>query len=334
MKDIRNYSLKVHNTFAIDARCDRFLEFSTPEEARQVAAILRQSATHYIIIGAGSNLLLTADFSGTVVHSAITGITNIDDNGVTAGSGEPWDNVVAASVAKGFYDLANLSAIPGDTGAAVVQNIGAYGAEISQCVKEIKAIEIASGEEVTIAPAECFYGYRDSRFKHEWKNRYLITAATFTLNRAKRPTLEYGNIRSELEKRNISMPTPTQLRDVITDIRHEKLPDPKITGNAGSFFMNPVVERSRYDEMAKLYPGMPHYRVDEEHEKIPAAWLIDQCGWKGRSMGRAGVHDRQALVLVNRGGATGSEIVDLCRAIQRDVHEKFNIDIKPEVNII
>ena len=178
---------------------------------------------------------------------------------------------------------------------------------------------------------DCLYGYRQSRFKQEWKNRYLITKVVYEFSSTFEPRLDYGNIRSELERQGITKPTAQQLRQVIIDIRNAKLPDPKIQGNAGSFFMNPVVSRQKYEELASEYPQMPHYTVDAEHEKIPAGWMIDQCGWKGKSLGRAGVHDKQALVLVNLGGATGQEIVDLCETVCRDVKQKFGIDIHPEV---
>ena len=187
---------------------------------------------------------------------------------------------------------------------------------------------------MTIDNEDCEYSYRQSRFKKDWKNRFLITGVTYALSREFHPHLDYGNIRSELERKGIAKPTAQQLRDTIIEIRNAKLPDPKVLGNAGSFFMNPIVTRARYEKLAALYPDMPHYKVDSRHEKIPAGWMIDQCGWKGKSLGRAGVHDKQALVLVNRGGATGTEIVALCEAIQKDVKAKFGIDIHPEVNII
>ncbi|MBR1932721.1 MAG: UDP-N-acetylmuramate dehydrogenase [Prevotella sp.] len=338
MRDYADYSLLRHNTFGIDVRCRRFLEYTTFAEAQQVAAILRQSAARpYLIIGGGSNLLLTHDYDGTVVHAGVKGIELTEGataSTVTAGSGEPWDRVVELTVAAGYGDLVNLSHIPGEVGASVVQNIGAYGAEVAQFVDRIRAVEIATGQMVEIAAADCRYGYRDSRFKHEWKNRYLVYEVDYKLSRQATLNTAYGNIRSELERRGIAQPSARQLRQVIIDIRSQKLPDPAQEGNAGSFFMNPVVPRVQFDQLQAQYPQMPHYYVDEAHEKIPAGWMIEQCGWKGRTVGRAGVHDRQALVLVNRGGATGSEIVALCEAIRSDVRQKFGIDIQPEVNII
>ena len=327
-----NYSLLSHNTFGIDAKCCRFMEYSTVEEAQEIARQLQQP---YLLIGAGSNLLLTDDFDGTVVHSALKGIETQSDSRICCGSGEAWDEVVAWCVGHGLYGAENLSLIPGEVGASAVQNIGAYGAEVKDLIASVEAVEIGTGKLCVFSREECQYGYRDSRFKHECKNKYLITHVVYQLSTDEsHQSTEYGNIRSELDRRGIQMPTAAQLRQVVIDIRNAKLPDPKVTGNAGSFFMNPVVERSKYEELQAQYPDMPHYYIDANHEKIPAGWMIDQCGWKGRSLGRAGVHDKQALVLVNRGGATGQEIVDLCETIRKDVRERFGIDIHPEVNII
>lgn len=333
MKDERNYRLKAHNTFGIEAQCARFLEYTSVEEAQEVAAILRLSATPYIIIGGGSNLLLTQDFEGIVVRSDILGI-RLDGERMTCGSGEVFDEIVETSLMAGLYGLENLSLIPGDVGASAVQNIGAYGVEAKDLIDTIEAVEISTGKVVEILGRDCGYAYRQSKFKNEWKNRYLITHVTYRLSPVFKPHLDYGNIRAELERKGISEPTAQQLRDIIIAIRNAKLPDPQVTGNAGSFFMNPIVGREQYEALATLYSGMPHYEVDADHVKIPAGWMIDQCGWKGKRLGRAGVHDKQALVLVNCGGATGGEILALCKRIQNDVKAKFGIEIKPEVNVI
>ena len=332
MVDKHNYSLLPHNTFGIEAKCCRFMEYSSVEEAQQIA---RQLEEPYLLIGAGSNLLLTRDFDGTVVHSVVKGIENQSNGRVRCGSGETWDEVVAWCVGHGLYGAENLSLIPGEVGASAVQNIGAYGAEVKDLIETVEAVEIGTGRLCTFSREECQYGYRDSRFKHEWKNKYLITHVVYRLSDdGNHLSTEYGNIRSELDRRGILSLTAAQLRQVVIDIRKAKLPDPKVTGNAGSFFMNPIVERQKFEQLLSEYPNMPHYYIDADHEKIPAGWMIDQCGWKGRSLGRAGVHDLQALVLVNRGGATGQDIVDLCETIRRDVRERFGIDIHPEVNIV
>ena len=257
-----------------------------------------------------------------------------DDVFVSYGSGVTWDDVVAESVANGWHGAENLSLIPGEVGASAVQNIGAYGAEAKDLIFDVEVVEIATGNVVRLFNADCEYAYRQSRFKHEWKNKYLITHVTYRFSRTFTPDLDYGNIRHSLQSKGITTPTAEELRQTIIEIRQAKLPDPKVMGNAGSFFMNPVVDRDVYERLAAQYEGMPHYVVDEEHIKIPAGWMIEQCGWKGRSLGRAGVHDRQALVLVNRGGATGNEVVALYEQIIKDVKAKFGIEIHPEVNVI
>ncbi len=335
MKDIRNYSLLAHNTFGIEASCRRFLEYDTVEEAQQIVKGLTAADSPLLILGGGSNLLLTGNYPGTVLHSAIKGIEVFDSDFVylRCGSGEVFDDVVAYAVAHGFHGAENLSIIPGEVGASAVQNIGAYGVEAKDLIYKVEAVEIATGMVVSFVNADCQYSYRQSKFKHEWKDKYLITHVVYRLSKKFVPDLDYGNIRASLADRGIEQPTAQQLREVIIDIRNAKLPDPRIQGNAGSFFMNPIVSKGMYEELAAQYPGMPHYTVDAEHEKIPAGWMIDQCGWKGKSLGKAGVHDKQALVLVNRGGAKGEDIVRLCDAIRKDVKEKFGIDIEPEVNV-
>lgn len=333
MRREQNYSLKQHNTFGIEAKCAQFVEYSSEAEAKEVAELLRNTRVPYIIIGGGSNLLLTRDYEGIVVHSACKGIER-NGNRLVCGSGEVFDDVVAQSIEMGLYGAENLSLIPGDVGASAVQNIGAYGAEAKDLIRSIRAVEISTGNVCVIENAECEYGYRQSKFKHDWKNQYLILSVEYEFAATFEPRLDYGNIRAELEKEGISLPTAQQLRDTIIRIREAKLPDPKVLGNAGSFFMNPIVGRQKYEALAAQYEGMPHYDIDAENVKIPAGWMIDQCGWKGKSMGRAGVHDKQALVLVNRGGATGQEVVALCQQIQADVKQKFGIDIYPEVNVI
>ncbi len=337
VKDLRDYNLVRHNTFGIEAKCRRFMEFSNVAEAKAVTRSLTRSDMPLLLLGGGSNLLLTKDFDGTVLHSAIKGITSTFIDGgvfVRCGSGETWDDVVAHCVKQRWYGLENLSLIPGEVGASAVQNIGAYGVEAKDFIYKVEAVEIATGKSVFFTNEECEYSYRDSRFKREWKNKFVITHVTYQLSTVFNPRLDYGNIRGELEKEGIDHPTAGQLRNAIIKIRNAKLPDPQVEGNAGSFFMNPVVSSGKYRELASQYPDMPHYEIDDNRVKIPAGWLIEQCGWKGRTVGKAGVHSLQALVLVNRGGASGSDIVNLCNTIREDVAGKFGIDLHPEVNII
>ncbi len=339
MIDTTNYSLLGHNTFGIDARCDRFVEYASIEDAQELAYTLSDQKQSLLIIGKGSNLLLTRDFHGTVLHSAIKGVEKVSANDadtvlLRCGSGETWDDVVAKSVDNGWYGLENLSFIPGEVGASAIQNIGAYGAEIRNSVYLVEAVNVETGEKVTLRNSECRYGYRDSIFKHEWKNRFLITHVTYKLSKTFTPELEYGNIRKALADKGICMPTAKELRETIIEIRRAKLPDPETLGNAGSFFMNPIVDKAVYGKISSHYGTVPHYDIDEQHVKIPAGWLIEQCGWKGRALGNAGVHDKQALVLVNLGKAKGSEILALCNRIISDVKDKFGIDIHPEVNVV
>ena len=333
MIDQENYSLLRHNTFGIDAKCKRFIEYSSVEEAQQVARTITDADRPLLILGGGSNLLLTGDYNGTVLHSGIRFLEQTDECHVRCGSGFIWDDVVDYCVENNLYGAENLSIIPGEVGASVVQNIGAYGAEAKDLIECVEAVEIETGQICRFTNTECAYSYRQSKFKHAWKNRFLITAVTYKLSKTYNPKLDYGNIRVALAAKGIDNPTAMQLRETIIDIRNAKLPDPKVLGNAGSFFMNPVVPTHKYNQLAQQYVGMPHYTIDSEYEKIPAGWLIEQCGWKGKALGKAAVHNKQALVLVNCGGATGSEVVQLYKTIQHDVKQKFDIEIKPEVNI-
>lgn len=337
MKDFYDFNLKEHNTFGIDVKCRRFIEFESVDELLQIVNSLTDADKPLMVLGGGSNMLFTADYEGTVLHSAIKGHVAVQtDEGIMlrCGSGEVWDDIVSLCVSNRMYGAENLSLIPGDVGASAVQNIGAYGAEAKDIILKVEAVDLQTGKMCEFTNEECEYAYRKSKFKGEWRNRFVITYVTYKLSEVFCPCLDYGNIRAELEKRNIKVPTAEQLRNVIIDIRNEKLPDPKIEGNAGSFFMNPVVPKAKYEELVARFGNVPHYSVDDNNEKIPAGWMIDQCGWKGKSLGKAGVHSRQALVLVNRGGAEGKDIFALCDAIKRDVKDKFGIDIVPEVNII
>lgn len=337
MKDFYDFNLKEHNTFGIDVKCRRFIEFESVDELLQIVNSLTDADKPLLVLGGGSNMLFTADYEGTVLHSAIKGHVAVQtDEGIMlrCGSGEVWDDIVSLCVSNRMYGAENLSLIPGDVGASAVQNIGAYGAEAKDIILKVEAVDLQTGKMCEFTNEECEYAYRKSKFKGEWRNRFVITYVTYKLSEVFCPCLDYGNIMAELEKRNIKVPTAEQLRNVIIDIRTEKLPDPKIEGNAGSFFMNPVVPKAKYEELVARFGNVPHYSVDDNNEKIPAGWMIDQCGWKGKSLGKAGVHSRQALVLVNRGGAEGKDIVALCDAIKRDVKDKFGIDIVPEVNII
>ena len=342
MKDFTDYSLLNHNTFGMDVKAKRYVEYDNEEELKVIIPTLSGEVLH---IGGGSNLLFKGDFDGTVLHSAIKGIEELSGTQlstfnfqfstsevlVRVGAGEVWDDFVAWAVDHGYGGVENLSLIPGEVGASAVQNIGAYGVEAKDVIALVEAMDLSNGQKRVFRTEECCYAYRQSIFKNELKGKYAITYVTYRLQKQPMLKLEYGNIRAVLGDREEV--TIADVRQTIIDIRNAKLPDPKVQGNAGSFFMNPVVSREKFLSLQKDYPQMPYYEV-EGGVKIPAGWMIDQCGWKGKALGRAGVHDKQALVLVNLGGASSEEIITLCNTICKDVYDKFGIDIHPEVNLI
>ncbi len=343
MKEYKDYSLLNHNTFGMDVKAKRYVEYDSEEELKNLIPTLDGEVLH---IGGGSNLLFKGNFEGTILHSAICGIEELSTVNcqlstvkgevlVRVGAGEVWDDFVAWAVERGLGGVENLSLIPGEVGASAVQNIGAYGVEAKDVIAMVEAVDLQSGEKRIFAPQECDYSYRQSIFKKQLKGRYAITYVTYRLQKTPQLKLDYGNLRTVLTNQSTvnSQLSIRQVRQAIIDIRNAKLPDPKVQGNAGSFFMNPVVSREKFLSLQKDYPQMPYYEV-EGGVKIPAGWMIDQCGWKGKALGRAGVHDKQALVLVNLGGATSEEIITLCNTICKDVYEKFGIDIHPEVNLI
>lgn len=332
-----NYPLLAHNTFGMDVEASVFVEYESVTELKEILLHHLCPEGKWLHIGGGSNLLFTGDFDGMILHSAIKGFEVVGENDeevlVRAGAGEVWDDFVAYAVEKGWYGAENLSLIPGEVGASAVQNIGAYGVEAKDLIVKVETIEVATGKERVFENEECGYAYRESIFKHALKGKYIVTHVIYRLSKKASYRLDYGNVRSELEKRGCEL-TLENVRQTIIDIRESKLPDPQVQGNAGSFFMNPIVPRPLFEELLSQYPSMPFYEVDAERVKIPAAWMIDQCGWKGKQLGRAGVHNKQALVLVNCGGATGQEIIALSEEIQRSVFDKFGVRIYPEVNFI
>ena len=308
-----------------------FLEYGSVEELEKLIADGRITSP-YLHIGGGSNLLFTGNYEGVILHSRIGGVEVMAENEekvlVRVGASVVWDDFVAYCTERGWYGTENLSLIPGEVGAAAVQNIGAYGVEVKGLISSVETVNIQGMKHVD----ECNYSYRNSIFKNPEMKQVFVTYVCFSLSKKEHYTLDYGTIRQELEKYpKVDLKT---LRRVIIDIRESKLPDPKLLGNAGSFFMNPVVSREVFEALREEYPQMPFYEMGTDRIKIPAGWMIDQCGWKGKALGPAAVHDRQALVLVNRGGATGADIVALSDAVRASVREKFGIDIHPEVNFI
>lgn len=354
MKIENNYSLLHANTFGIDQKCDEYVVYESVADAVAVARRLREDGgVPFLLLGGGSNLLLTDDFHGRVITPAKRfdmSVTMAYDSNVPSlrcWAGTTFDDVVGYAVRHGYYGLENLSLIPGECGASAVQNIGAYGVEIKDVLTEAEAVEISTGRVVRLAAKDCAYAYRDSRFKHEWKGKFIITYVTYRLSRVFNPRLDYGNIRKQLSVQGLDEKrlTAEQLRDTIIGIRQAKLPDPNVVGNAGSFFMNPIVDEPTFRRLKAEHPDLRYFEIDSNEDlksqtsnfksyKIPAGWMIEQCGWKGKSLGNAGVYDKQALILVNNGGATGKDIVNLMHAIQRDVKEKFGLQLKPEVNIL
>ncbi len=332
MKDLNDYSLLKHNTFGMDVRAERFIEYVSEEELISILPLLHEH--RFLHIGGGSNILFCGNYDGIILHSAIAGISVVAEDeasvSVKVGAGVQWDDFVSYAVEKGWSGAENLSLIPGEVGASAVQNIGAYGVEAKDLIENVETIDLTDGTRRVFLNAECVYGYRKSIFKNELKGRYAVTYVTYRLSKVFQPKIDYGNVREKLLGKEL---TPENVRNAVIDIRQSKLPDPEVTGNAGSFFMNPVVSLEKYEALKTENPDMPHYIVDGG-VKIPAGWLIEKCGWKGKSLGRAGVCPNQALVLINLGGATGSDIVALSNAVCQSVSEKFGISISPEVNII
>lgn len=334
MIDRKQYSLLKHNTFGIAVDAARFVEYESVDELRQFVKA-GQLVKPYLHIGRGSNLLFTHDYEGLILHSAIKGIEVMQETdtevSVRVGAGEIWDDWVAYCVAHRWYGVENLSLIPGEVGAAAVQNIGAYGAEFKDTVKAVETLN-DQGEERTYCAEDCEYAYRNSIFKRPEMKNTFVTYVQFTLSKIESYHLDYGSIRSELSRYDrIDL---EKVRQSIISIRQSKLPDPEITGNAGSFFMNPIIPRKQFEVLQQQYPSMPFYQMDGDRMKVPAGWMIEQCGWKGKSLGPVAVHDKQALVLINLGGAKGSDVVALSDTVRKAVFEKFGIEIHPEVNFI
>lgn len=326
-----NISLLPFNTFGLSAKAKIFAEYSSVEELR---ALLEQYKGEPLLhIGAGSNLLFTKDFDGVILHSAMRRARCVSEDAdyvwIEAENGLVLDELIAQLCDMGISGLENLSYIPGEVGASAVQNVGAYGVEAKDVIESVRAVSIADGAERIFSNAECQYGYRDSIFKNSLRGKYIITHVVYRLNKHFEPKLNYGNLSSEVG----SDPTPMSVREAVIRIRQQKLPEVSELGSAGSFFKNPIVPREVYEAIAAQYEKVPHYE-QEGGIKIPAAWLIEQCGWKGKMMGGAQCYEKQPLVLVNRNNATPEDIVNLAAAICKDVKEKFGITISPEVNYI
>ena len=327
-----NCSLADRNTFGMDVRADSLIDWSTTDELKNA---LQDIEKPVLMIGGGSNLLFMGDFKGTVLHSTISSIEIIgstDDHvHVKVGAGVVWDDFVAWCCINGFWGVENLSAIPGEVGASAVQNIGAYGVEAKDVIDTVQTICLADGSERDFSNAECNYAYRQSIFKNELKGQYAVAYVIYTLSKVPQPRLGYGALEQEVER--LGGPTLANIRQAVIAIRESKLPDPKVLGNAGSFFMNPVISEQEFNIIRSNYPDVPSYPA-QGGVKVPAGWLIEKTGWKGRSLGPAAVYEKQALVLVNKGGATGADVKRLADTIIADVKQKFGITLSTEVNYI
>lgn len=337
MEVLQDISLKSYNTFGIDSLAKYFAEINSDEGLRE--ALKLKEYPKKIIISGGSNMLITSDIEALVLHINLKGISIIkeEENSVALRikAGENWHELVLWALEHNYGGLENMSLIPGNTGTAPIQNIGAYGVELKDTFVSCEAMNIATQEIEIFSKKDCAFGYRDSFFKNEGKGRYIITAVTLELSKKNHKlNSSYGAIESELERMKVSQPTIQDISNAVIAIRQSKLPDPKELGNSGSFFKNPIVSKSEFEVFSKSHPEAPFYKVSDDAYKIPAGWLIENCGYKGKRFGDAGVHKNQALVLVNYGNATGKEILDLAYRIISDVKEKFTIEIAPEVNII
>ncbi|PIE50322.1 MAG: UDP-N-acetylenolpyruvoylglucosamine reductase [Flavobacteriales bacterium] len=335
----QNYSLKNHNTFGVEVYADYFSEVKNENELREALTFVSEQDIPFLVLGGGSNILLTQDVKGLVVQLNLKGITEklIDENTIeiTAQAGENWHEFVTYCVDKNYGGLENLSLIPGNVGTCPIQNIGAYGKEIKDHFYQSKVLNLETLEVEIFDKAKCNFGYRDSIFKRQGKGKYIILEVSFhlTLKNHELKT-EYGAIRSELEQKNISSPTIKEVAEAVISIRESKLPNPKVIGNAGSFFKNPVITENQFVELEKQYPKIPHY-ANPNGVKVPAGWLIEQCGWKGKQIGNVATHEKQALVIINKTGkATGKEIFDFSTQIITSVKEKFGIALEREVNIL
>ncbi len=336
MKISENYSLLKHNTFGLDVKTRWFVEYENEPDLQKLLSDEYFFSQPFIHIGQGSNLLFLGDYPGVVVHSLIQGIEVVreDENHVwvKAGASVDWDSFVAYCVEKGWGGLENLSLIPGEVGASAVQNIGAYGTEVCETIEEVHTYHLETAEKQIFKNEDCEFDYRHSIFKKErYRGKYFITHVIYKLSKQPVHNLEYGNLKNVLVGKDVNLQT---IRDAVIGIRKAKLPDPKEFGNAGSFFMNPYICIAHYEGLKKEYPEMPFYPVNNEVVKIPAAWLIDQCGLKGKSIGKAVIHEKQSLVIINQGNATADDIAALSALVCESVEKKFNIELQREVLFI
>lgn len=328
--------MRPFNTFGFDYKADFLVTLNSEEEAFSFINNKESYSEPFLILGEGSNILFTGNYKGTIINPVIEGIVKeyqkSDTIIVSAGAGVKWDRLAEWAVNHGFGGIENLSLIPGTVGATPVQNIGAYGAEVKETIEKVRAVSLDDGTVRVFNNNECCFGYRESIFKNEQKGKYLITRVFYQLSKNPVLNTEYGSLREEVEK--CGTPSIKTVREAVINIRKSKLPDPELIGNAGSFFRNPVVSNSMAESLKKDNHGIPLYPDPSGGKKVAAGWLIEQCGWKGKRIGDAGIHDKQALVLVNYGKASGKEIFDLSESIRISVFKKFGIELEREVEVI
>jgi UDP-N-acetylmuramate dehydrogenase len=334
-----NINLKPYNTFGIEANARYFCKISTEEELEELLSSEVYKNERHLILGGGSNILFTKDFDGLIIKVDLQGIKQQEETDDTIDlnvkSGELWHNLVLYCVQQNLGGIENLSLIPGTVGAAPIQNIGAYGIEVKEVIQKVEAINLLTGERKSFTNAECMFGYRESIFKHELREKYFISSVTLTVTKKNHLlNTSYGAIQDTLKAMQVTEPTIKNISDAVIHIRKTKLPDPMIIGNAGSFFKNPTITLSQYEQLKKPYSEIPGYLSVNQSVKVPAGWLIEQCGWKGKRVNNIGVHAQQALVLVNYGNGKGNEIFQLAKNILTSVKEKFDITLTTEVNIV
>ena len=334
IREFHQISLRDRNSFGVEQQAAHLVEFETPDDLREIFA--RGIPAKWMVLAGGNNILFTQDYDGMLLTPVARKIEILDDDGTTlrvrADAGVEWDDLVEWAVERGLWGLENLSLIPGKAGAAPVQNIGAYGCEAADTIQRVEMFCVETATMLSLDAAHCAFGYRESVFKHLLKGRVVITAIELKLARTPRPKLGYGDVEREVEARGGA--TLRNIREAVCAIRRSKLPDPAVLGNAGSFFKNPVVEAPVAGALLAEYPDMPHYPAPEGRVKLAAGWLIDRAGMKGHREGNVGVHERQALVLVNYGGATGGEVIAFAHRVRQRVRERFGIEIDTEVNIL
>ena len=337
MKTVKNISLKKLNTFGVDVKSKYFVEINSEEELKLVLNSEEYSNHQKLILGSGSNILFTKDFDGLVIKNSISGIKLFDEDNnnviVEAGAGVIWEELVQYCVDRNYGGIENLSYIPGTVGAAPIQNIGAYGQELEETFFELNGIYVDSCETKNFNKSECGFSYRNSIFKNELKNKFVITSVRVKLNKNPDVYLLYNPVKEEVEKRDIKNPTIKDIRDIVIDIRKSKLPDPIEIGNAGSFFKNPVIIKEKFEILKEEHQDLKYFFVDEDNVKIHAAWLIEKCEWKGKRIGNTGTHKMQPLVIVNYGNASGNDIYEISIMIKNDVKKTFDITLENEVNI-